>query len=133
MDRYCLVISNGVYTNSADVFNLIDSDEGGRNTFTVKLSNDGGTTLTHWAAYTPLTPEAYNALKNMNNTQFRAYVDQLAAQKQRTPTGSITAFKSSLQISAANADPWAYIASIGLVPLTVAGPGLAQQQTLPKK
>lgn len=115
MDRYCLVISNGVFQNSADVFNTLDSDSGGSKTFSVRLSNDGGTTLTHWAAYTELSPETYNALKNMTVTQFKAYVDQMATQKGRTPVGSVTAFKGNLQMSAANAAPWAYIASLGLV------------------
>ena len=122
MDRYCLVISNGVFQNSADVFNILDSDEGGSKAFSVRLSNDGGTTLTHWAAYTTLDPATHNALKNMTVTQFKAYVNQMATQKGRAPVGSVTAFKGNLQMSAANADPWAYIASLGLVPLTVAGP-----------
>lgn len=116
MNQYCLVISNGVFQNSADVFNILDADTGGRNTFSVRLSNDGGPTLTHWAAYTTLATETYDALKNMNTTQFKAYVDQMAAQKGRTPAGSITAFKGSLQMSAANANPWDYIASLGLAP-----------------
>lgn len=132
MDRYCLVISNGVYQNSADVFNILDDDSGGRGTFSVQLSSDGGATLTHWAAYTPLSPETYNALKNMTTQQFKTYVDQQAALKGRTPVGSITAFKGNLQMSAANADPWGFIASIGLVPVTVTLP-LAQQQEAPKK
>lgn len=131
MDRYCLVISNGVYQNSADVFNLIDKDEGGKQTFSVKLSSDGGTTQTHWAAYTTLEPDAYNALKNMTVQQFKAYVDQLAVTRGRTPAGSVTAFKNNLQMSAANSDPWAYIASLGLVAFNA--PMGAQVQSTPKK
>lgn len=116
MPQYCLVISNGVFQNSADVFNILDADTGGAKTFSVRLSNDGGATLTHWAAYTTLEPATYDALKNMTVTQFKAYVDQMAALKGRTPVGSVTAFKGSLQMSAANANPWAYIASLGLAP-----------------
>lgn len=133
MDRYCLVISNGVFQNSADVFNILDTDEGGRQTFSVRLSNDGGTTLTHWAAYTTLEPATYDALKNMTTQQFKTYVDQQAAIKGRTPVGSVTAFKGNLQMSAANADPWAYIASLGLVSWVDPNEGMAQQQANPKK
>lgn len=115
MPQYCLVISNGVLQNSADVFNILDADTVGAKTFSVRLSNDGGATLTHWAAYTTLEPATYDALKNMTVTQFKAYVDQMATQKGRTPVGSVTAFKGSLQMSEADANPWAYIASLGLV------------------
>lgn len=114
MSNYCLVISNGVYQNSADVFNILDSDAGGSKTFSVKLSSDGGATQTHWAAYTELSPETHNALKNMTTQQFKAYVDEQAAIKGRQPAGSVTAFKNNLQMSEADAAPWAFIASLGL-------------------
>lgn len=112
---FCLVISNGVFQNSADVFNILDDDHGGRETFTVRLSNDGGATLTHWAAYTPLQPDVENALRNMTTQQFKTFVDQKAIEKGRTPVGSITAFKNSLQMGQAQENPWAFIAGLGLV------------------
>ena len=114
MSQYCLVISNGVFQNSADVFNILDDDSGGTKTFSVKLSSDGGATLTHWAAYTSLSEATHSALKNMTVQQFKTYVDEQAAIKGRTPVGSVTAFKNNLQMSEADADPWAYIASLGL-------------------
>lgn len=116
MNQYCLVISNAAYANSADVFNVLDADTGGRNTFSVKVSNDGGTTLTNWMAYTTLSPETYDAIRNMSVAQFSAYVDQMAAQKGRTPVGSSAEFKNSVQMSETNTNPWAYIASLGLAP-----------------
>ena len=118
-DKYCMVISNGVFLNGSDVFNILDADTGGRDTFSVKLSNDGGVTLTHWAAYSTLAPDVLNALTNMTVTQFKAFVDAEAVRKERQPAGSITAFKNNIQISAANASPWAYVASLGLVRMPV--------------
>lgn len=111
---FTLVISAGVLANSSDVFNILDPDSGGASTFTVPLSANGLAPASHYAARTLLEEATYDALKNMTTTQFKAYVDQMAALRGRTPVGSITAFKGSLQMSAADADPWAYIASLGL-------------------
>lgn len=112
--RYCLVVSNGVLKNSSDVFSILDPDVGGTNTFTVPLSADGTGDPTHWAAYTPLQVETRDALLNMTTTEFKTYVDQLAQERGREPAGSITAFKNDLQMSAEDANPWDFIASLGL-------------------
>lgn len=112
--RYCLVVSNGVLKNSSDVFNILDPDVGGANTFTVPLSADGTGDPTHWAAYTPLQSATRDALLNMTTTEFKAYIDQLAQERGREPVGSITAFKGNLQMSAENESPWDFIASLGL-------------------
>jgi hypothetical protein len=109
-----LVISNGVYQNSSDVFGIIDPDTGGANTFTVKLSANGLEPITHWGCRTQLEVSAYNALKNMNTTEFKAYVDAKAAEYGRTPIGSITAFKNNVQISADDANFYTFVASLGL-------------------
>lgn len=111
---YTLVISAGVLANSSDVFNILDPDSGGAGTFTVPLSETGAAPVTYYAARTMLEEATYNALKNMTTTQFKAYVDQLSAERGRTPVGSITAFKGSLRMSEADADPWAYLESLGL-------------------
>jgi hypothetical protein len=113
-DRYCMVVSNGVLQNSSDVFSILDPDSGGAATFSVKLSADGQLPATHWGCKTTLEPATLNALVNMNVTQFKAYVDQVAAIRGRQPVGSITAFKNNVQISAANADFWAFVAGMGL-------------------
>jgi hypothetical protein len=110
----CLVISNGVYQNSSDVFGIIDPDSGGANTFTVKLSANGQEPVSHWACRTQLEVSAYDALKNMNTTEFKAYVDAKALEYGRQPIGSITAFKNNVQISADDADFWQFIAGLGL-------------------
>ena len=111
---FCLVISNGVAQNGADVFSVLDPDSGGASTFSVLLSANGAEPASHRAAYTYLMPATHNALTTMNVTQFKAYVDQVAAERGRTPVGSVTAFKNNVQISQAGASPWAFIASLGL-------------------
>ena len=114
MASYNLVISNGVYLNASDVFNILDDDTGGANTFSVRLNASGlGTDpVTHWATRTPLTPEVHNALTNMTVQQFKSFVDAQAALKGRTPVGSVTAFKNNLQIS--EGDFFEFIGSLGL-------------------
>lgn len=111
---YCLVVSNGVLQNSSDVFTILDPDSGGAATFSVKLSANGALPATHWGARTFLEPGTLNALQNMDVTQFKAYVDQVAATRGRTPVGSITAFRNNVQISALNANFFTFIASLGL-------------------
>lgn len=114
MDFYNLVISNGVYLNASDVFNILDDDIGGANTFSVKLNASGlpSDPTTHWAARSPLTAEVHNALTAMDIQQFKAFIDEQATLKGRTPVGSITAFKNNVQIS--SGDFWEFIDSLGL-------------------
>lgn len=109
---YNLIVSNGVLKNSSDVFNILDPDTGGAATFSVKLSANGLEPPTHWGCRTMLEEATYNALVNMTVQQFKAYVDQLSAQRGRAPVGSITAFKNDVQIDAG--DFWAFVASLGL-------------------
>ena len=111
---FCMVVSNGVLQNSSDVFSILDPDSGGAATFSVKLSANGQLPTTHWGCRTMLEEATHNALVNMNVTQFKAYVDQVAATRGRTPVGSITAFKNNVQISPANANFDTFIASLGL-------------------
>jgi hypothetical protein len=111
---YCLVVSSGVLQNSSDVFTILDPDTGGASTFSVKLSANGLLPATHWAAYTYLESDVYNALTNMTTTQFKAFVDAKAAEYGRTPVGSVTAFKNNVQIGG-KGDPWAFIAGLGLL------------------
>ena len=114
MEFYNLVIPHGVYQNSSDVFNILDDDTGGANTFSVKLNLTGLSIepTTHWATRTPLTAEVHNALTNMTVQQFKDFVDAKAIEKGRTPVGSITAFKNNVQIS--QGDFWAFLTSLNL-------------------
>ena len=114
-DKVTLVISNGVYKNASDVFNVLDDDSGGARTFSVRLSSDGGATVTHRGACTPLPVDVDNALRNFTTQQIKDFVNAKATQKGRTPVGSITAFPNNLVMSEPGADPLAHIASLGLV------------------
>lgn len=109
---YNMIVPHGVLQNSSDVFNILDPDSGGTGTFTVPLSASGVAPATHWGARTLLEETTVHALTSMTVQQFKAYVDQLATQRGRTPVGSITAFKNSLLIS--EGDFWSFIASNGL-------------------
>lgn len=111
---YCMVISAGVKQNGSDVFNILDPDSGGGNTFSVPLSATGLAPITDWGTRTQLEAATFDALTTMSTTQFKAYVDSLQVQRGRIAVGSITAFKNNIRISAADADFNAYIASLGL-------------------
>ena len=99
---FTLIVPVGVLQNSGEVFNILDPDNGGTDTFIVPLSANGQAPATHYAARTQLEESAYNALTNMSVTEFKTYIDQLATERGRTPTGSITAFKNSLVIGPAD-------------------------------
>lgn len=109
---FALIIPTGVKLNGSDVFNILDPDSGGAETFSVPLSADGLAPATYWGARTFLEDDTHNALTNMTTTQFKAYVDAKAAQRGRTPVGSITAFKNALLID--SGDFWAFATANGL-------------------
>jgi hypothetical protein len=111
---YALLVPNGVIQNSSDVFYILDPDTGGAATFSVKLSATGLAPVTYWGAYTLLEEATYNALTTMTVQQFKAYVDQKAAEHGRPVIGSVTAFKNSVLISPADVDFWTFAASNGL-------------------
>lgn len=120
---FILVVSNGVLQNSSDVFSILDPDRGGRATFSVPLNATGlqSDPTTHWAARTLLAEETYNALANMSVPQFKTYVDQVVAQRGRTPVGSVTAFKNNLQILDGAQDFDAVMTTLGLKRVRRAG------------
>ncbi|RWN51390.1 MAG: hypothetical protein EOS04_24260 [Mesorhizobium sp.] len=109
-----MIIPEGVLKNGSDVFNILDPDTGGAKTFSVQLSADGSAPATYWGARSHLLSDVHNALTNMTITQFKAFVDQKAAELGRTPVGSITAFKNALLIDG-GADFWGFAAASGLV------------------
>lgn len=110
---YNLVISSGVLQNSSDVFNILDPDSGGSATFRVRLSANGQEPVSHFGTRTMLEEATVNALQNMSTTEFKAYIDQVSAQRGRAPVGSVTAFKNSLQMDNGTTFD-AFIASLGL-------------------
>ena len=112
---FVMIISNGVRTNSADVFNILDPDSGGAATFSVPLSANGLAPASHFGTSTYLQPATHNALTAMTVTEFKAYVDALAVQRGRAPIGSITAFKNNVQISAQGGNFNAFALTLGLL------------------
>lgn len=48
----------------------------------------------------------------MTMQQFKAFVDAKALEKDRTPVGSVTAFKGSIQVN--DGDFWEFIGTLGL-------------------
>jgi hypothetical protein len=111
---FALIIPTGVKLNGSDVFNILDPDSGGSATFSVPLSANGLAPVTHWGTSTWLEDGTHNALTNMTTTQFKAYVDQLATIRGRTPVGSITAFKNAILVSAQGANFAGFVAANGL-------------------
>lgn len=109
-----MIVTEAAKNNSGEVFNILDDDGGGVRTFSVALSPSGGANATHWATYTYLQPAVENALRNMSVIQFKAYADAEAARKGRPLTGSVTAFKNSLQMGQVGEDFWGFIAASGL-------------------
>lgn len=109
---YNLIIPAGVKQNSSDVFNILDPDSGGAATFSVPLEAGGVGPATHWGARTMLEPATVNALQNMTTTEFKTYVDQVAAVRGRSPVGSITAFKNSLLMN--EGDFWTFASANNL-------------------
>lgn len=110
-----MVVANGVLQNSSDVFHLLDPDSGGASTFSVPLIEIGQTgDPTYWAANTVLQAETHNALTTMSTSEFKAFVDQKAAEFGRDPIGSVTAFQNNVQIGALRENPFEFIASLGL-------------------
>lgn len=110
---YALVVSNGVLQNSSEIFTVLDPDSGGADTFKVPLSADGLDPTTHWGAYGYFEPETITAL-GLSTTEFKAYVDDLATERERPGVGSVTAFKNNVQISAEGQDFYEFVATLGL-------------------
>lgn len=118
-----LIITEAALLNSSEVFNVIDEDGGGSKTFSVPLSPNGQPNATHWACYTYLRPDVEAALRTMTTTQFKAFVDQKAAERGRTAPQNVTAFKNSLQMSQPSEGFWDYITAAGLKPIQSAVTG----------
>lgn len=109
-----MIVTEAALLNSSEVFNVLDDDTGGSKTFSVALSPTGQPNATHWAARTYLQEDVEDALRNMDVTQFKAFVDQKAAEKNRVSPNNVTAFFNSLVMSPVGADAWAFVESQGL-------------------
>ena len=94
-------VTEAAKNNGGEVFNILDDDTGGVNTFSVALSPNGQSNATHYGAnFYEMDAALYNALKNMTVTQFKAYVDaEMLKKPGRTYSGSVTQFKNGLTIT----------------------------------
>lgn len=107
-----MIIAESVKNNSAEIFGVLDPDTGGAATFSVALSPSGNANATHYACRTYLEDRTYNALKNMNVTEFKAYCDQIAAERGRVAPNNVTAFKNGVVLD--EGDFWSFVAAQGL-------------------
>ena len=110
-----MIIAESVKNNSAEIFGVLDPDTGGAATFSVALSPSGNANATHYACRTYLEDRTYNALKNMNVTEFKAYCDQIAAERGRVAPNNVTAFKNGVVLD--EGDFWSFVAAQGLKPI----------------
>lgn len=60
---FALIIPNGVFQNSSDVFNILDPDSGGSASFSVPLSANGLPPVTHYGTNTWLEEGTITALQ----------------------------------------------------------------------
>ena len=112
-----LIVTEAAALNSGEVFNILDDDTGGVRTFSIQLSPNGQANATHWGAWTYLRPEVEQALRNMNVTQFKAFVDAEAAKKGRVAPNNVTAFKNALKMGAIGENFWDFATAQGLKPV----------------
>lgn len=114
----CAIVTEAAKSNGGEVFNILDDDVGGINTFSVALSPNGQANATHYGAYFAMMDAAmYDALKNMTVQQFKAYVDAEMLEKPgRTYSGSVTQFKNGLTIEQ-RSDFWQFVTENNLQPI----------------
>lgn len=110
-----MLITEAVKLNGSEIFAVLDPDAGGAATFSVALSPSGSPNATHWATRTYLEERTYNALKNMTVQQFKAYCDEIALERGRTPVLNVTAFKNGVVLD--EGDFWDFVAAQGLKPI----------------
>lgn len=116
----CAIISEAAKNNGGEVFNILDDDSGGSQTFSVALSPSGNANATHYGAYFyEMDAVLYDKLKNASVSEFKAYVDAESTRKQRTYSGSVTQFKNNLVIEN-RGDFWSFVEAQGLKPINSA-------------
>ena len=110
-------ISEAAKNNGGEVFNILDDDSGGVNTFSVALSPNGQANATHYGAnFYEMDAVLYDMLKNASVQDFKAYVDAESIRKGRTYSGSVTQFKNGLTIEH-RPDFWRFIEENNLKPV----------------
>ena len=110
-----MIVQASVLANSSEIFAVLDPDTGGAATFSVALSPSGNANATAYGCRTYLEDRTYNALKNMNTTEFKAYCDQIAAERGRVAPNNVTAFKNGVVLD--EGDFWSFVEAQGLKPV----------------
>jgi hypothetical protein len=109
-----MILSEATLANSSEIFAVLDPDAGGAATFSVALSPSGAANATHWGCSTYLEQRTYDALTTMNTTQFKAYCDQIAAERGRVAPNNVTAFKNGVVIGQVGEWFWDFATAEGL-------------------
>jgi hypothetical protein len=112
-----MILSEATLANSSEIFAVLDPDAGGAATFSVALSPSGAANATHWGCSTYLEQRTYDALTAMNTTQFKAYCDQIAAERGRVAPNNVTAFKNGVVIGNVGEWFWDFATAEGLKPV----------------
>jgi len=112
-----MILPESVKLQSSEIFFVLDPDAGGAATFSVALSPSGAANATHWGCSTYLEQRTYDALTTMNTTQFKAYCDQVAAERGRVTPNNVTAFKNGVVIGQVGEWFWDFATANGLKPV----------------
>lgn len=96
---YNLLIAIEHKSVAEDVGRIIDPDLGGAFTFSVRLSSDGQEPATHYACRTYLSEQTHQALTQLDASQLKALLDQMAMDRGREQVGDITGWPYSLIIN----------------------------------
>ena len=102
-------ISDTLKTKANEVWNLIDPDQGGVNTFSVPLSPSGGSNPTAWGTSTMLERECYDALAGtlqpdgvtrvpLTNAEFSAFLAMRSAKLGRPVPANANSFRAQFKI-----------------------------------
>ena len=124
-------ISDTLKTKANEVWNLIDPDQGGPNTFSVPLSPSGAANATHWGTMTLLERECYDALAGnpqpdgtriaLTNAEFTAFLNARAAKLGRPVPTNANSFRPQFRIGVEGQGFDAFLTANGLKRVADAG------------
>ncbi|MEF3074114.1 hypothetical protein V2P20_03660 [Methylobacter sp. Wu1] len=98
MQKVIFIVEDAFVANARDITRVLDPDSGGAETFQVPLSSDGQPPVTHWAAGLELSEGLLTILKTYTASEFKVYLDNLAAERGREPIAEVTAFPDHIRI-----------------------------------
>ena len=117
-------ISDTLKTKANEVWNLIDPDQGGANTFSVPLSPSGSPNPTACGTMTLLERERYDALAGtpqpdgsrvaLTNAEFTAFLQARSVKLGRPIPSNANSFRPQFKIGVEGQDFDAFLAASGL-------------------